>query len=639
MGRLAGFTVGLVIAFAATEAWASSPKGPWSVTSPDGRNRIEVSLNEEGEASFRVRHRRRWVLEPSPLGLTRDDQAFERGLSWVETGPLVLRQESYDLVSGNRSQVDSVLAQRSLVFSNTNAARVVLDLAASDEGVAFRYRFPETHATVRVMQSERTGFVFPSDGRGWMQPYHAAGQYTPAYEDYYYAVAPTDLPASVRARPLGWAFPVLLHVPSARTWLLLTESGTDGGYCGTHLAPAEDGGVLRIAFPADDEGTRGRPRSVGPEPRSTLPWTLPWRVLVLGDTAADIAMASLVTDVAEPSRLADPSWVQPGRSSWSWWGYPEGPNTVERYDQFTGLAVKMGWEYTLFDGGWWEAGLRRIDAYARSNGVLSIAWSFAGDFYGAERRGRKLDELAGEGARGVKADFWCSDRQESLAAMHELLADAATRRLVVDLHGCTLPRGWHRTWPHLLTAEAVLGTESYFYERTFPERAAELNTLLPFTRNAVGPMDYTPVALSPKRFPRRTTAAHELATALVFTSGLVCYADTPERFQTLPEAALAVLRDAPARWEESRCLVAEPGRAVVFARRGGGSWFLAGLNGTTEPRAMELDLRPFRGFNRATLIAEGTDAALEVRTETLKRLPTWRHTLPAEGGFILCLQQ
>ncbi|MCW5560027.1 MAG: glycoside hydrolase family 97 catalytic domain-containing protein, partial [Verrucomicrobiae bacterium] len=219
------------------------------------------------------------------------------------------------------------------------------------------------------------------------------------------------------------------------------------------------------------------------------------------------------------------------------------------------------------------------------------------------------------------------------------LADAAERRMVVDLHGGTLPRGWHRTWPHLLTAEAVLGTESYFYEPTFPDRAAELNTLLPFTRNAVAPMDYTPVAGSPKRFLRRTTAAHELATALVFTSGLVCYADTPEFFKTLPEAALAALRDAPARWEESRCLLAEPGRAVVFARRSGESWFLAGLNGTREPREIELDLRPFRGFNRATLIAEGADAALTVRTETSKRAPSWCHTLPAEGGFILRLRR
>lgn len=631
--------MGLALIFAALPVSAKSAKESWSVTSPDGRNLIEVSLNEAGEASFTVQHRGRLALQPSPLGLVRDDQNFDRGLVCVESGPEIQRRETYELFSGNRSQVDSLLARRSLTFRNGEGSRMVLDLAASADGVAFRYRFPETNAAVRLIQSERTGFVFPSDAQGWMQPYHTAGQYTPAYEDYYYAAKPTDTPASLRSGQRGWAFPALLHSPGANTWLLLTESGTDGSYCGTHLSHADSNGVLRIAFPAADEGTGKRPRTAFTEPRFSLPWTMPWRVIVLGDTAADIAMASLVTDVAEPSRIADTSWIKPGRSSWSWWSYPEGPNTAERYDQFTDLAAKMGWEYTLFDGGWWEAGLRKIDGHARSKGVASIAWSFAGDFYGADRRAKKLNELADEGARGVKVDFWCSDRQDAFEAMHGLMADAAARKMVVDLHGCTLPRGWQRTWPNLLTAEAVVGTESYFYEQTFPERAAELNTLLPFTRNAVGPMDYTPVAISPKKYPRRTTAAHELATALVFTSGLVCYSDKPELFQTLVPAAQAVLRNAPARWDESRCLVAEPGRAVVFARRSGNTWFLAGLNGTKEPRTLSLNLISFRGFDRATLISEADDKAMTVQSKAMERPSNWHHTMPAEGGFILRLDK
>ncbi len=620
-------------------AFAKPDRGPWNVTSPDGKNRIEISLNDQGELSYRVSHRGRWALQASPLGLRRDDESFERDLSLIEAGPAEKRRETYELFSGNHSKVDSLLTRRSIKFGNAAGIPLVLDLAVSSEGVAFRYRFPETNTAVRLIQSERTGFVFPSDARGWMQPYHTAGQYTPAYEDYYYTAKPTDMPSSVRSGQRGWAFPLMLQSPGANTWLLVTESGTDGSYCGTHLSQADSKGVLGIAFPAPDEGTGKRPRTPFVEPRSTLPWTMPWRVIVLGDTAADIAMATLVTDVAEPSRIADTSWIKPGRSSWSWWSYPEGPNTAERYDQFTDLAAKMGWEYTLFDGGWWEAGLRRIDAHARSNGVASIAWSFAGDFYGVERRARKLDELASEGARGVKIDFWCSDRQDAFEAMHGLMADAAARKMVVDLHGCTLPRGWHRTWPNLLTAEAVVGTESYFYEKTFPERAAELNTILPFTRNAVGPMDYTPVAVSLKKYPRRTTAAHELATALVFTSGLVCYSDKPELFKTLPPAALAVLRDAPARWDESRCLIAEPGRAAVFARRSGTTWYLAGLNGTTQPRRLSLDLTPFGDFKRATLVSEAPDAAMNVQTKAWQRPDLWRHTMPAEGGFILRLDR
>jgi hypothetical protein len=247
--------------------------------------------------------------------------------------------------------------------------------------------------------------------------------------------------------------------------------------------------------------------------------------------------------------------------------------------------------------------------------------------------------MVAAGVRGVKVDFWCSDRQESIAAMHALFAAAAERKLLVNLHGGTLPRGWQRTWPNFMTAEAVLGTESYFYESRCPEKAAELNTLLPFTRNAVGPMDYTPVAGSPKKFLRQTTAAHELATAIIFTSGIIHYADQAKFFEALPPAVLKIFRDAPARWDETRCLVGEPGRAVVFARRTGSSWFIAGLNGTDASRTLKLDLSPFKTFSKRLLIAEGTNAAMEVSTTSLPVTNDWQTMLPARGGFILRLDQ
>ena len=209
----------------------------------------------------------------------------------------------------------------------------------------------------------------------------------------------------------------------------------------------------------------------------------------------------------------------------------------------------------------------------------------------------------------------------------------------MDLHGCTLPRGWQRTWPNFLTAEAVLGAESYRYESRYTAKAAELNTILPFTRNAVGPMDYTPVACSPKKFPRTTTAAHELATALVFTSGLIDYADKPEFFDSLPAAALQVLRDAPARWDETQCLRGEPGRLVVFARRCGQCWYIAGLNGTGERVPVMLDLSAFAGFPQRLEIAEGTDALMQVSAKPLAYAATWQHALPPRGGFIVRLDR
>jgi hypothetical protein len=479
----------------------------------------------------------------------------------------------------------------------------------------------------------------PENSRGWLQPYHAAGPYTPAYEDFYFHVSPGDPPPNSRAQAVGWAFPALFHVPDAEAWVLLTESATDESYCGCHLAPDSSGGLYRIAFPLSDQTTRGWTNKFGPEPRYPLPWTMPWRVVVLGTSAGDIAMSSLVTDLAPSSRLPDTSWIKPGRASWAWWSYPNGPVTARLFDSFTDFAAKMGWEYTLFDAGWWKVGLTTISHYAQSKGVMPLAWCFASDFYDPETRAKKLDDLAAAGVRGVKVDFWCSDRQEAIAAMLGLFRDAAARHLLVNLHGCTIPRGWQRTWPDFLTAEAVLGTESYFYEPRYTEKAAELNTVLPFTRNAIGPMDSTPVACSPKKYPRTTTAAHELATAIIFNSGIIHYADQPEFFESLPAPALKIFRDAPARWDETLCLLGEPGKVVVFARRSGHTWFIAGLNGANAPLPLDLNLSAFSDFPTRLLVAEGKDALMQVAVSEVTHSNRWKHEVPPRGGFILRLDK
>jgi hypothetical protein len=299
----------------------------------------------------------------------------------------------------------------------------------------------------------------------------------------------------------------------------------------------------------------------------------------------------------------------------------------------------MGWEYTLFDAGWWKPGLKPIASHALSKGVMPMAWQFATDFYDPNKCEAKLDEMAAAGVRGVKVEFWCSDRQEAIAAQQALMRDAAARHMIVNLHGCTIPRGWQRTWPNVLSTEAVLGGESYFYEPHYTEKAAELDTVLPFTRNAVGPMDYTPIVCSPKKYERTTTAAHQLAAALIFTCGIVHYADKPEFFESLPPEALQVFRDAPARWDETKCLIGEPGQVAIFARRSGKSWFIAGINGTGDALPVKLDMSMFKKFRHRLMISEGENAKMQVNIAPLENSNEWQHAIPPRGGFILRLEK
>ena len=620
-------------------ATAASDANSWSLASPNGECAIAVSLGNGGSLSYEVSRAGKIVIQKSPLGLRRDDQGFEHSLAFDHAGKIEQRREQYELLAGTQPHVDHRLNHLGLVFRNTNNAAIEIELAAGDEGVAFRYRFNQNSSGVRVIESELTSFALPPNARGWMQPYHAAGLYTPAYEDFYFHVLPGDPPPDSRAKGVGWAFPALFNVPDASAWVLLTEAGTDESYCGCHLDPDCSGGVYHIAFPLADETTRGYTNKFSPEPRHTLPWTMPWRVMVLGESAGDIATATLVTDLSAPSRIADTSWIKPGRASWAWWSYPDGPPTEKLFDEFTDFAARMGWEYTLFDAGWWTPGLKPISSHAVSKAVMPLAWLFATDFYYPKRTAKKLDDMAAAGIRGVKVDFWCSDRQEAIAAQQTLMREAAARHLIVNLHGCTIPRGWQRTWPNFLTCEAVLGSESYFYESRYTEKAAELDTVLPFTRNAVGPMDLTPVACSPKKYKRTTTAAHQLAAALIFTSGIIHYADQPEFFESLPPQALQVFRDAPARWDETKCLIGEPGRVAVFARRSGESWFIAGINGTGDAMPVNLDLSRFGEFHHRLMIAEGENANMEVNAAPLENSDQWKHEMPPRGGFILRLDR
>jgi hypothetical protein len=573
------------------------------------------------------------------LGLQRDDQDFEHNLVFGRAGEVYGRREQYELFAGIQPRIDHLLNHRRLVFHNVNDVALGIEMAAGTEGVAFRYHFSETNGTTRVVTSESTGFKLPLNATGWLQPYHEAGPYTPAYEDFYFHVSPTESPPESRAKPRGWAFPALFRIPDPGVWALLTESGTDDSYCGCHLDGASSGGLYHIAFPLADEATKGVVTKSGPEPRNPLPWTMPWRVIVLGESAGEIALQTLVTDLAKPSAIPDTGWVHPGRASWAWWSYPEEPPTAKRFNEFTDLAAKMGWEYTLFDAGWWKPGLKHIASYALAKSVAPLAWLHAADFYEPTSRTKKLDEMAAAGIRGVKVDFWCSDRQEAIAAQQALMKEAAARKMVVNLHGCTIPRGWQRTWPNFLTCEAVLGSESYFYEPRYTQKAAELDTVLPFTRNAIGPMDLTPVACSPKKYARLTTAAHQLAAALIFTSGIVHYADRPQFFESLPPEALQMFRDAPARWDETRCLLGEPGRVVVFARRYRQTWFIAGISGTSEPLPLTLDLSVFRDYRHWTLIAEGADSNMQVTAALLEGAVKWHHEIPPRGGFVLRLDE
>jgi hypothetical protein len=358
-----------------------------------------------------------------------------------------------------------------------------------------------------------------------------------------------------------------------------------------------------------------------------------------------MAASNLVTHLAEPLRLADTSWVRPGRVAWSWWSQTDSPRDLARQRDYVDLAADLGWEHCLVDANWdvnSDGEVAALAGYARERGVGLWLWYNSGGPHNdvTERPRDRMHEpsvrraefakLASWGVAGVKVDFFHSDKQDGIGRYLAILDDAADHRIMVNFHGCTIPRGWSRTWPHLMSMEGVRGAETYLFDPAFPAAAASHHTILPFTRNAVGPMDYTPVTFSDVTYPHLTTNAHELALAVVFESGLLHLADSAETYRAVPAPVADVLRRVPVVWDETRFLVAEPGRCVVLARRRGEQWWVAGVNGLAEPRALELDLTPL-GTARWRVLGDG-DSRDEIAVRESGAVLRLR--LAPRGGFL-----
>jgi len=620
----------------------------WEVTSPDGHVAITVKLTSPGaRLVYEAKCDSAVVLTSSPLGITRKDRAFVEDLKLVKAEAVKTVDEKYTMLIGKCRECRNYAREQTFVFQNPAGAKMELIVRAYNDGVAFRYRFPEQSDERLVVTSEATGFRLPEGGKIWAHPYDKPSKYTPAYETYYVNGAAVGTPSASES---GWAFPVLFCNADRSRWGLVTEAGLDGSYCGCRLEQNAPQGVYRIRFPDAGEGDG----TGAVEPSWTLPWATPWRVIVLGDSPADVVESTLVTDVSAPSVLKDTSWIKPGRASWSWLFDHDSPQDCTKLKAWVDLAAEMGWEYSLVDANWdrmKNGTIHDLIAYANSKNVGLLLWYNSGGPHNhvsekprglmdnKEIRREEFATLKKWGIKGVKVDFWQSDKQNIIQLYQELLKDAADFQITVNFHGCTLPRGWSRTYPHLMSMEAVRGEECYSFDRNFPTEAPTHNVILPFTRNVVGPMDYTPTMFQDNVYKRLTSHAHELALPIIFESGWLHFAGGPKEYLDLPQAPKDFLKAVPVAWDETKLLMGEPGQFLVLARRSGDKWYIGGINGEKAGRDVDVPLR-FLGQSRCTvtMITDG-DTPRTFATETEAVMPDGHleiRMLP-HGGFVALL--
>ncbi|MFE9204255.1 glycoside hydrolase family 97 catalytic domain-containing protein [Micromonospora sp. NPDC007230] len=529
---------------AATAAVATNPAtasdtATWAIGAPSPVTPVSatVALDADGALSLAVAHQGRTVLAPSAVGIETTAEDLTKGLTFLRRTDRTVA-ENYIMTTGKQRVRHATLAETTLSFAGAHGTRMDLVVRVSADGVAFRYVLPDADGV--TVKREASSYSLPTGAPAWLLPY------TPNYEG-------TRVETTAAAAPAGdFGFPALFDVEN--TYVLLTESDVDGRYSGGRLTHHAGSGNYTIKLADAEVTSPGR-------------LATPWRTAIVGDLAT-VTTSTLVDDLAPASKVAGTSWIRPGTVAWSWLSEHDSPRDPVRQKQYVDFAARNGWSYVLIDEGWDRSWVPDVVRYARARGVEVLLWFHWTALDTAQERNETLPLIKSWGVAGVKVDFMDSDSQARFAWYDDILQKTADLQLMVNFHGATIPRGIQRTWPHVMTLEAIRGAEQ------FRTRAAT-NTMFPFTRNVVGGMDYTPVAFVVS--DRDTTAAHEAATFLVYESGWQHAADKPENYESRPEA-LRTLNQLPTTWDETRLLGGRPGQQVFLARRADERWYLGAIS-------------------------------------------------------------
>jgi alpha-glucosidase len=348
--------------------------------------------------------------------------------------------------------------------------------------------------------------------------------------------------------------------------------------------------------------------------------SFPWRVLTLAESDKDLLHQQLVYLLASESRVADVSWIKPGKVSWDWWSalnltgvdFKTGFNT-QTYKYFIDFAAANGLEYVNLDEGWsdqfdllkvtTELDLPEVIRYAKQKNVGLILWCV---WHTLDKQLiPAMEQFQKWGIAGLKVDFMDRDDQDVINYYERVAAEAAKRKMLVNFHGASKPTGLERTYPNVINRESVLGLE---YNKFSNKCTPEHDVHIPFIRMMAGPMDYTPGAMFNAnkndfriindRPMSQGTRCHQLAMFVAYYAPLQMLADAPTAYEQEPDI-LNFLKAVPTTWDETRPLDGKIGEYLAIARRKGTIWYIGAMTGWTG-RSLKTDLS-FLGNGTYTL--------------------------------------
>lgn len=637
---------------------AHAQSNPIEVSSPDrqivlvfnvrpGTNK--PAAEPDGQLVYAVTFHGKRIFEDSSLRLELANQAPLGAAVHITGATPGSGADDYSLLAGKTSAVRDAYNSLTIQTQESSSPGRILEIEARvyNSGLAFRYRVPVQPALSRYqLTQEDTEFRPVMDADAWAL---RLPNYQSGYESEYVPQVLSALSnqGGVPSYILNGA-PMLLHMPGL-AWAAVGEADLEGNaamylenptgnwtghYIVSKISPALDG--------------------KGPAVDARLPHNSAWRVILLGDTPGQLIESNLITDLNPPNRVADTSWIHPGKASWNWWNGDLGPDgesayTTKNMEYYVDFAAESGFPYMMLDAGWSERDITKMRGnvdvpelvqYAAKKNVKIWIWLYSKAV--AEQMQQAFPLYERWGVAGVKIDFVLRNDQEGIQWYYDVAKLAAEHHLMVDFHGATQPWGIQRTYPNVLDYEAVLGLENNKAGR----RDGPVNrATFPFTRMLSGPMDYTLGGfdnVTREDFVARDkspmvmgTRSQQLALYVVFDEPLAMVSDTPSAYANQP--AFRFIKEVPTSWDTTKVLNGEPGEFVTIARRHGDEWYLGSLTNWT-PRDLSLPLRFLgQGVYKAEFYEDAPDAAqnpkrVSIRQQNVSSSETLILHLASGGG-------
>ena len=559
----------------------------WGVPSPDSEVQIAVKMTEDyGLVYEAAKNGKAFITDGSVLGLKTNTIDTTKDLTFISAEEEEI-DETYETYSGKFSENRNHANQLRLTFKDsTEQYFYSVIVRAYDDGVAFSYELDTAEGNEKTSVSitdEMSTVNIPEGAVTWS--FENGG----SYEDEYHRKTMEELGGTP-------AIPLLYQTEDL--YVLFNEANLIGSdFCGSRFKTSAGSSTFELDFAREQSGAV----------TVQFPFTSPWRYAVAGDlgTITENTMAENLSPAPDEEKYHYSDWVEPGVASWTWLAEGEtreGQENIDAIKRYIDMAAELGWKYFLWDDGWqtdpannvMNPHAQEVIDYAAERGIGILVWvneDYIANDSDRETRFKMWSEM---GIKGIKADFFDGEQQSEIAEYEDIYKDLAKYKMVGIMHGCNKATGETRTYPHILSREAIRGDEFVNRQASVQEQL----TILPYIRCASGPADYTPLVDLPNKYTGEPigntdkTIGSQLTIPVLIEAGIPCMADKDTTY--LREDLRGFFEDLPAAWDETRFISGEVGEYVTLARRSGDTWYIAGNTNDTA-RTEHIDFAEYVG--------------------------------------------